>query len=105
MAKSLLMTGRHTVTALTRHDSTTKMADGLIVKKVDYSNHEALVDSLKGQEALVITLSAHAREIQESLIRAAEDAKVQWVLPNEWSPDTEHEGLLKDVPMFTPKRK
>lgn len=25
------------------------------------------------------------------------------MLPNEWSPDTAHEALVRDVPMFKPK--
>ena len=35
--------------------------------------------------------------LHDKLIQAAAEAGVPWVLPNEWSPDTAHEGLAKEV--------
>lgn len=106
MTESLLKTGKHTVTALTRPDSTSKLPEGVKVVHVDYDNHQSLVDALKGQEALVITLSALApRDTQSKLIKAAADAEVAWILPNEWSPDTVHEGYLQDIIVFPPAKK
>jgi hypothetical protein len=97
MTKELVATGKHNVTAITRADSTTKLPDGVRVAKVDYDKPETLVEALKGQDALVITLSVFAHEQQDKLIQAAGDAGVNWILPNEWSPDTAHEGLAKEV--------
>lgn len=104
MAAALLKTGKHTVTALTRADSQSSLADGIIVKQVDYSNPQTLVDALHGQDALIITLSGITpTETQTQLIEAAGKAGVQWIFPNEWSPDTANEALVKDVFVFQPK--
>ena len=68
---------------------------------MNYDNHDALVDALQGQDAVVITLSVFSGPgQQEKLLKAAADANVPWVLPNEWSPDSAHEGLTRDVPHF-----
>ena len=104
MTKALLKTGKHTITALTRLDSTNKFPEGVEVRKVDYNSQPSLVEALKGQDALVITLGGMAPPDQQAkLIQAAADANVSWVLPNEWSPDTAHESLLKDVAIFQSK--
>ena len=101
MAESLLKTGKHTVTAITRAESESKLPEGVEVKKVDYSNQSSIVDALRGQDALVITMGVMAPPDQQSkLIEAAADANVPWILPNDWSPDTANEGLVKDVFIF-----
>ena len=98
MTEALLKTGKHTVTAITRVDSNSQLPEGVEVKKVDYSNPSSLVEALQGQDALIITMGAMAPPDQQSkLIQAAADASVPWVLPNEWSPDTSNEALVKDV--------
>jgi putative NADH-flavin reductase len=102
----LLKTGKHTVTAITRIESEAKIPEGVITKKVDYNKQETLVDALRGQDALVITLSGFTpEETNMQLINAAGEAGVAWVLPNEWAPDTADEGLVKDVFVFQPKGK
>lgn len=104
MVKALLKTGKHTVTALTRFDSQSKLPDGVVSQSVDYNDHETLVEALTGQEALVIALGGRApKETDMQLIKAAGDANVAWILPNEWSSDTANEALVKDIPMFQPK--
>lgn len=101
MTKSLLETGKHTVTAITRADSKSQLSEGVQVKRVDYDDHSSLVEALKGQDALVITLGVTAPpDSQEKLINAAGDAGVAWILPNEWAPDLTEEGVRKDVPPF-----
>lgn len=101
MTEALLKGGKHTVTAITRVDSKNELPKGVEVKKVDYSNHSSLVEALQGQDALIITMNVMAPHDQQSkLIQAAADASVPWVLPNEWSPDSTHEALLKDVAPF-----
>ena len=101
---SLLQTGKHTITAITRVDSQSKLPEGVSSKKVDYSKPETLVEALRGQDALVITLSGHvSKEAERLLINAAGEAGVGWILPNEWSPDTTNEALVKDVFIFQPK--
>ena len=104
MTEALLKTGKHTVTAITRVDSQNKLPEGVISKKVDYSKPETIVEALRGQDALVITLSGFApKEIETQLINAAGEAGVPWILPNEWSPDTANEGLVKDFFHLQPK--
>ncbi|CAJ2513499.1 Uu.00g016180.m01.CDS01 [Anthostomella pinea] len=104
MTAALLKTGKHTVTALTRPDSQSELPECVIVKRVDYGNPETLVDALRGQDALVITLSGYTpAETQMQLISAAGEAGVGWILPNEWSPDTANEALVRDVSVFKPK--
>ena len=86
------------MTAITREGSASSLPDGVKVAKVDYENLSTIVDALRGQDALVITLSVFAPEgTQDKLFQAAADAGVPWVLPNEWAPDTADEGLAKDV--------
>lgn len=105
MTEALLKTGKHTVTALTR-DASQKFPEGVISKVIDYSQPETLVEPLQNQDALVITLGGLAPEGTElALIKAAGEAGVKWIMPNEWCPDTTNEALVKDVFVFQPKRK
>jgi len=98
MAEALLKTGKHVVTAITRADSSTQLPEGLETKKIDYDNHSSIVDALRGQDALIITLGATApKDTDASLIKAAAEANVPWVLPNEWGCDTADESLCADT--------
>ena len=98
MTEALLKTDKHSVTAITRLDSNNPLPEGVQVRKVDYSNHSSLVEALQGQDALIITMGTTAPPDQQAnLIQAAADASVPWILPNEWSPDTANETLVKDV--------
>lgn len=83
MTEALLKTGNHTVTAITRIDSTSELPAGVITKRVDYSRPETLVEALRGQNALVITLSGFTpKETDMLLVNAAGEAGVKWILPN-----------------------
>lgn len=94
------------MSAITRKDSDSSLPGGLTVKKVDYDDPSSLSNALQGQDALVITMGRMAPgDTQTKLLDAAAAAKVPWVLPNEWSPDTASEGLVKDVFAFQPKPK
>lgn len=81
MAEALLKTGKHVVTAITRPDSQSKLPNGVEVKEVDYNKPETLVEALRDQEALVITISGHAplQETEEKLVRAAGEAGVPYM--------------------------
>ena len=105
MTEALLESGQHTITAITRVDSQSKLPAGVISKQVDYGKPETLVKALRGQDALVITLSIKAPEGTEmQLINAAHEAGVAWILPNEWSgPDTANEDILRDVSLLQSK--
>lgn len=81
MTEALLKTGKHTVTAITSAESQSTLPQGVEVKKVDYDKPETVAEALRGQEALVITISGRApiQEIEEKLVRAAGEAGVPWM--------------------------
>ena len=81
MTKALLETGKHIITAITRVDSQNKLPDGVIPKRINYAKPETLVEALRGQDALVITLSGRStiQEVEEKLVKAAAEAGVPWV--------------------------
>lgn len=63
------------------------------------------MSALKNQDALVITMAVTAPPgTQEALILAAEDAGVQWILPNEWGADSGTEAFRKETIIGTPKK-
>lgn len=86
---SLLATGSHTITALTRKDSKATFPDGVKSIPIDYdADEEALVSALQGQQFLIITLSVSASpDIQGKLFRAAVKAGVDHVMPNVYTCD------------------
>lgn len=104
MVRELLATGKHVVTAISRIGSTTELPQGVTSREVDYEKPETLVEALKGQDVLIITLSGYAPQGTEMrLVQAADEAGVRWILPNEWSPDTANQALVDDVFIFKPK--
>lgn len=106
MAKELLKTGNHTVTALTRGDSTNKVPAGVKVATVDYNDPATLVEALRGQDALVITMAVTAPpDTQDKLITAAAEAGVPWVLPNDWGLDSTDPSLGEDTMLGPPRIK
>ncbi|KAL8404424.1 hypothetical protein RB594_009321 [Gaeumannomyces avenae] len=88
IASALADTGKHTVTALTREGSTSKLPAGVKVARVpSYDDEVAVTEALKaaGAQVLVITLSVMASpETQPHLIRAAVAAGVRFIIPNSW---------------------
>ena len=98
IAEELVKTGKHDVTAITRADSDSKFPDGVKSANVDYSDESTIIDALKGKDCLIITMSVMApRDSQEKLIRAAAEAGVPWVMPNEWGSDYISEDLAKET--------
>ncbi|KAI9654630.1 MAG: hypothetical protein M1821_005837 [Bathelium mastoideum] len=98
IVEALLKEGKHKVTAITRPDSNSRMPEGVIVKKVNYDNQDELVDVLRGQDALLVTMNNMAPpEQQVRLVEAAATANVRWIMPNLWGIDGKNEPLLKDI--------
>ncbi|KAL0931551.1 isoflavone reductase family protein [Colletotrichum truncatum] len=98
VTQELLKGGKHQVTAITRHDSSSKLPKGVIAAKVDYDDEDSIVRALEGQQYLVITMNSRApQEIQIKLIRAAAKAGVPHVMPNAWGPDPQNESLMSDT--------
>ena len=104
VVKTLVEQGKHKVTAITRADSKATMPSGLTsTKTVDYSDHKTLVEALKGQDILIITLGVMAKpDTQNKLVDACKDAGVKYVMPNEWGQDPAlNEQMGKDVMLGT----
>lgn len=100
VARELCRTGRHTVTAITRAGSTSKLPDGVKAVPVDYSNEESLIKALIGQQFLFITLALNApSDTQDKLIRAAAKAGVPYIMPNWYGFDFANEQVMKDCPV------
>ena len=87
------------MTAVTREGSENTIPDGVIAKKVNYDEQSSLVEALKGQDALIITMSVMAPPTSSmKLVEAAAAAKVPWILPNEFGIESaDHEGLRNDT--------
>lgn len=84
-----MKTGKHMVTAITRSVSENKIPSGCKSAVIDYDDHASIVKALQGQDGLIISLAVTAPpETSEKLFTAAAEAKVPWILPNEWGGDT-----------------
>ncbi|KAJ5626480.1 hypothetical protein N7528_003907 [Penicillium herquei] len=106
ITRELLNADRFQVTALTRSESTSTFSEGIFVKRIDYKNRSALVEALRGQDVLIITLAGNAPPDQEEkLIEAAAEADIAWVIPNEWGPDSDNRQLAKDTMFGEAKQK
>jgi hypothetical protein len=98
IVQELLKTGKHNVTALTRADSATAVPEGVKSAIIDYGNQSTMVDALKGKDCLIITMSVMApQDSQTKLLRAAAEANVPWVLPNEWGNDYADDSRGKEM--------
>ena len=100
IASALLAQNLHNLTAITRSDSTTTLPKGIHhVAHVDYSSPSSLSSALHGIDCLIITMNVMAgKGAQTALIDAAAEAGVQWIMPNEYGIDPEHDrGLGEDT--------
>ncbi|UNI13407.1 hypothetical protein JDV02_000155 [Purpureocillium takamizusanense] len=94
---SLLATGNHKVTALSRKDSSNNPPEGVLVAPVDYDDEASLVTALKDQQFLIISLSPSApRDTHSKLVRAAAQAGVPYVMPNGYGGDVEDSKLGRE---------
>lgn len=84
------------MTALTRSDSSSSLPEGVRKAAVDYSDHNSLIEALKGQDFLIITLnsSPEAYSAHAGLVTAAAAAGVQYVMPNLYGPDLLDDSVL-----------
>ena len=86
--EQLLQAGKHNITALTRSGRKSRFPDSVKAIEVDYEDKSSLVSALEGQDVLLICLSvATPIPVEKRLLEAAAEARVRWVVPNEWSPD------------------
>jgi len=101
-----------TITAITRATSTATIPAPLLTARIpsessdssDYS-HSALVKALTGQDALVICVGfAVPLDTQKSIISAAIEAGVSWIVPTEFGSDTDDALLSSAVPLMAGKK-
>ncbi|KAL4939110.1 hypothetical protein BDV06DRAFT_42136 [Aspergillus oleicola] len=85
---SLLATGQHKITALSRANSSNKLPSGVHIATVDYNDESTLISALRDQQFLIITLSPTApKETHSNLVTAASKAGVPYIMPNGYGPD------------------
>lgn len=95
----LLATGKHTVTALTRPSSTSAIPSGAKVVKVDYEDEAAMIQALKGQQFLAITLGVTAApDLHGKIVAAAGKAGVPYIMPNSYGMDSANKRLVDENP-------
>jgi saccharopine dehydrogenase-like NADP-dependent oxidoreductase len=83
MLKSLLATGKHDVTVLTRPESTATFASGATIAKVDYTSPANITAALRGHDFLIITLSVSSPpDLHSRIVNAAAEAGVKYIMPN-----------------------
>lgn len=98
IVKNLLQGKKHKVTALTRADGGSDLPSGVQVAKIDYGNPATLVEALRGQDFLIISLSVTApRDTQSKLVSAAAEAGIQYIMPNEYCPDGANTHMVTDM--------
>ncbi|GKZ27440.1 hypothetical protein AbraIFM66951_005450 [Aspergillus brasiliensis] len=90
----LLKTGKHTVTALTRADSTNKLPEGVQIAHINYDDEATIIAALKGQQFLIITMSPTApRDTHSKVVQAAAKAGIPYVMPNAYGGDIDNVKL------------
>lgn len=76
ITKELLASGKHTVTAITRPDSQAQLPKGVKVAKVNYDDKSSLIEALKGQKVLIISLSLRAPQGTQANVSELTDRRV-----------------------------
>jgi hypothetical protein len=81
--KSLLATGKHDITVLTRTESTATFPSNVHVAKVDFSAEKEVEEALRGHDFLIISLSVQAPPtLHASIVNAAVSAGIKYIMPN-----------------------
>ncbi|KAH7251526.1 hypothetical protein BKA59DRAFT_492004 [Fusarium tricinctum] len=99
IVEQLLKTGKHTITALTRNSSSSKLPKGVKIARVDYEDEESIAAALEGQQLLIITLANGVdAEVHHRIVRAAGKAGVTHVIPNIYAANivVENKGAVDD---------
>jgi uncharacterized protein YbjT (DUF2867 family) len=86
---ALVSSNKFELTVVARKQSSVQVPSSVKLVKVDYDNHAELVDALRGQEAIVITLGdlATLEKNSKAIIDAAIEAGVKRVIPSEFGND------------------
>lgn len=99
---ALIASNRHTITALTRPDSTTPLPPGTHhTIPVSYSDIPALTSALRDIQFLIITLSVEAPpETHSNIVTAAAAAGVPYIMPNVYGGDI-YDPILRAEDLFS----
>ncbi|CRG90879.1 hypothetical protein PISL3812_07925 [Talaromyces islandicus] len=97
ITEALLQKGHFKITAITRKESKSVVPEGVEIKKVDYNEPSTLVEALKGQDALIVTLAVTVTDEAEKLNKAAAEAGVPWILPNEFGSGSSNDAVNQDT--------
>jgi putative NADH-flavin reductase len=84
---ALLATNLHTLTAISRSDSSATFPSNAAIKKGDYIPHSFIVSALTGNHVLIMQLGIFSNDKQVPLIRAAAETGVKYVLPTKFGSD------------------
>jgi len=86
--EALIGSGKFNITVVARHTSKSELPanDNVRLVKVDFSSHQALVDTFRGNDALVLTLGDYLNLSKNTLILAdaAIDAGVKRIILSEF---------------------
>jgi hypothetical protein len=105
IVSALLEKKRFNITAITRAGSSTQPPSGVRVSSVNYEEPDTIIEALKNQDALIITMSVSAPPDQASkIIEAAAKAGVPWIIPNEFGTNSNSQAA-KDTHIGPPKIK
>lgn len=107
LLQALLDKGCYNITAIQRPESTSTLPNSVKVIKATYggeSDDSELVEALRGQQVLIITMAVTApRDTTLRISRAASAAGVSFVQPNWFGHDDANDALCKDS-LLTPIR-
>ncbi|KAE8358922.1 hypothetical protein BDV27DRAFT_136908 [Aspergillus caelatus] len=84
---ALIESNKFNITVLTRHSSNAQFPSTVRVIPVDYNSTQELTTALKGQDAIISTLTTAAMDVQHTLIDAAIAAGIKRFIPSEFSAD------------------
>ncbi|PNP86444.1 hypothetical protein FNYG_00146 [Fusarium nygamai] len=99
ITEQLLKTGKHTITALTRIGSTSKLPENVKAIPVDYEDEKSIASALKDQQLLIITLAVTVDpEVHHRIVRAAGKAGIRYIIPNIYASNVviENQGSVDD---------
>jgi nucleoside-diphosphate-sugar epimerase len=85
IVSALLAKNTFNITAISRADSKATFPPSVQRHNIDYTDPTTIISALRGKDALIITMNVYAaKDTSSKLIRAAADAGVPWILPNEY---------------------
>jgi hypothetical protein len=95
--EELLKTGKHSITAISREDSTATFAAAVKVAHVNYDDPATIVSALRGHDFLIISLYSRAPEGTHSkIVKAAVEAGIPYIMPNCYAGDIRKEDLRRE---------